>query len=134
MQILNISNRHWCVVSSNDCDPGHVKVYDTLYNEVQESLIPIIASLVFCTQPTLKISLMDVARQINSSDCGVLAIAIAYDLCAGDDPLAVDYDHSRTRAHLRESLIKCTFSRFPIKRARASTNVLTTTEVLIYCT
>ncbi len=35
VQILNVSNCHWCVVSTVRCQPGHINVYDTMYRRVQ---------------------------------------------------------------------------------------------------
>ena len=49
--------------------------------------------LFYCSLPTLTIHTMDVGPQSNDYDCGVLAIAIAYDLCAGNNPLTVVYEH-----------------------------------------
>ncbi len=134
VQILNVSNLHWCVVSNIGCSLGQVNVYDTMYVNVQESTIPIIARLISCTLPTLTINMMDVGRQSNGSDCGVLAIAIAYDLCAGNDPLTVVYEHKSTRQHLKESLKKCCFDRFPIRNLRTSTGVIHAEQVPLYCT
>ena len=44
--------------------------------------------------------MMDVEKQSNSSDCGVLAIAYAFDLCSGLNPCTVRFDHSKIRSHL----------------------------------
>ena len=71
MQIINVNNVHWCVVSTIDCNMGEVKVYDTKYCKVQSSTIPIIAILIFYTLTSLTISVMDVGRQSNRYDCGV---------------------------------------------------------------
>ena len=116
VQIINISNMHWCVMSTVGCEPGEVRVYDTMFRRVQESTIPIIASLTNCQLSSLRIHMMDVGRQTNSSDCGVLSVAIAYDLCSGDDPATVVYDHSRIREHLKTSLKSCSLSRFPVQK------------------
>ena len=54
VQIIHVTGCHWCVVLTNCCQPGHVNVYDTMYSDVQESTVPIIASLVNCSLPTMK--------------------------------------------------------------------------------
>ena len=36
--------------------------------------------------------MMDVEKQSNGSDCGVLAIAYAFDLCSGLNPCTVRFD------------------------------------------
>ena len=38
--------------------------------------------------------MMDVEKQSNLSDCGVLAIAYAFDLCSGLNPCTVRFDHT----------------------------------------
>ena len=134
VQIINVSNMHWCVVSTVDCEPGEVKVYDTMYRTVQKCTIPIIAGLLDCQLPSLKIHMMDVGRQSNGSDCGVLSIAIAYDLCSGEDPSTAVYEHSRIREHLKTSLETCSLSRFPIRRARTGAGVIATKVVSLHCT
>ena len=133
VQVLNVHNRHWYVVSSIGCVPGQVKVYDTMYRKVQETTIPIIASLVYSSLPTLIIHMMDVGPQSNGHDCGVLAIAIAYDLCAGNNPLTVVYEHKTIRQHLLEGLRDCCFSRFPTRKHRTSKGVIHSKEVSLYC-
>ena len=56
VQIINVDSAHWCVVSNIDCKQGEVNIFDTMYTEVQSSSIPIIASLVFCNLPSLKMN------------------------------------------------------------------------------
>ena len=53
---------------------------------------------------------MDVEKQSNRSDCGVLGIAYAF---SGFDPCQVSFDH-RTIQHLITCLERCQFSRFPV--------------------
>ena len=123
VQIVFINNDHWCVVSNIGCDRGEVNVYDTFHTEVQASVVPIVASLIFSLLPTLKINMVDVGRQKNTWDCGVLAVAIAYDLCAGNDPSTIDYDHTAIRQHLVTCLRNCSISQFPSFGRRSSKGV-----------
>ena len=134
VQIINVSNMHWCVTSTVGCEPGEVRVYDTMFRRVQESTISIIASLTNCQLSSLRIHMMDVGRQTNSSDCGVLSVAIAYDLCSGDDPATVVYDHSRIREHLKTSLKSCSLSRFPVQKTRAGVGIIAAKVIPLYCT
>ena len=57
--------------------------------------------------------MMDVGRQSNGSNCEVLALAFAYDICSGNDPCKMKYNHKSMRQHLAECLDKCRLSRFP---------------------
>ena len=64
--------------------------------------------------------MMDVEKQSNGSDCGVLAIAYAFDLCSGLNPCTVRFDHSKIRSHLATCLENCQVSRFPALGERKS--------------
>ena len=92
VQIVNIRNKHWCVVFSVGCDGGVVNVYDSLYSSVSNKTIHLIARMVYSSSSTLEVRMMDVAKQSNSSDCGILSIAYAFDLCSVYDPCEVKYD------------------------------------------
>ena len=97
VQIVNIRNKHWCVVSSVGCDSEVVNVYDSLYSSVSNKTIHLIASMVYSSSSTLEVRMMDVAKQSNSSDCGILSIAYAFDVCSGYDPCEVKYDHKKNQ-------------------------------------
>ena len=132
VQILNVRNCHWCTISNVGCDEGVVNVYDSMYSSVSTDTIRVIASI-FTSAPKLVIRMMDVMRQTNSSDCGVLSIAFAYDLCSGVDPCRTRYDHNLIRQHLLECLEDCDLSRFPISSDRRSTMVKCTQEIDLHC-
>lgn len=124
-----------CGIHPIGCNPGEVKVYDTLYKEVSPSIISTVGNLVYTEKPFLKISMVDVGVQKNGSDCGVLAIAIAYDLCAGYDPSTVEYDNTTAiRGHLTECLKRCCITRFPIERQRTSRGVASFQDIELFCT
>ena len=134
VQILNIHNYHWCVVTNIGCKDGVVNVYDSLYASVSNVTARVIASLLFCSAPRLTIRMMDVEEQKNGADCGVLSIAYAYDICSGMDPRKVIYDHMSIRNHLAKCLEECKFSRFPVLRERKSNDVKNVQEIDLHCT
>ena len=101
-----------------------------MYSSVSTSTIRIIASLIFSSPSNLVI---DVVRQTNSSDCGVLSIAFAYDLCSGIDPCQARYDHQLIRQHLLDCLEDCKLSCFPVGSDRRSTRVKCTQEIDLHC-
>ena len=71
----------------------------------------------------------------NGSDCGVLALAMAFDWCAGHDPSGIIFDHKKIRQHLKNSLESCSISRFPIISTRRAVRRRTKmTTVPIHCT
>ena len=110
VQIINVGNKHWCVVSTVGCDNGVVEVYDSLYTSIPVKTIRLIASLVCSTASKLDIRMMDVASQSNRSDCGVQAIAYAFDICSGLNPCSVRFDPKKIRQHLMACLAVFTFS------------------------
>ena len=108
-------------------------MYDSMYPSVSTSTLRVIASLLFCSASQLVVRMMDVGRQSNSSDCGVLAIAFADDICGGLDPGNVKYDHKSIRQHLADCLERCSLSRFPIVGERRNTGVKSTQTVDLHC-
>ena len=61
---------------------------------------------------------MDIGRQCNGSDCGVLAIVFAYDICSGNDPCKVKFENRSIRQHLASCLEQCRLSCFPVAGER----------------
>ena len=133
VQIIIVGGCHWCTISNVGCDDGVVNVYDSMYPSVSSSTLKLIASLMFSPAKQLVVRMMDVARQQNGSDCGVLAVSFAYDICSGKDPCSVKYDYKSIRQHLVDCLEKCCISRFPIVGERRSTGVNNTQSVDLHC-
>lgn len=77
---------------------------------------------------------MDVQKQDNGSDCGVLAIAMAYDLCAGYDPGQVHYNTNRIRPHLMACLEDLSFCRFPVSGEERTGGATTSKVIDLFCT
>ena len=101
-EFVQIIHNHWCVVSTVGCETGVAHVYDSL------ETVRLIASLVNSPCSELRVTMMDVEKQSNGSDCGVLAIAYAFDLCT------VRFDHSKIRSHLATCLENCQVTRLPV--------------------
>ena len=120
VQIVHVRNNHWCVVSTVGCDCGVIHVYDSLYRSVSRETLSLIASMVYSPSSELNITKMDVEKQSNGSDCGVLAIAYAFDICNGLNPCNVRFDQNKIRQHLATCLEKCQISRFPVLGGRSS--------------
>ena len=113
-EIIHVRNNHWCVVSTVGCETGAVHVYDSLCKTISKETVRLIASLVYSPCSELRVTMMDVEKQSNGSDCGVLAIAYAFDLCSGLNPCTVRFDHSKIRSHLATCLENCQVSCFPV--------------------
>jgi len=133
VQLLNIRDTHWCVVTNVGCEEGVIKVYDSMYDSVSDVTSRTIASLVFSTAPKLMIKVMDVEKQKNMADCGVLSIAYAYDICSGMDPCEAVYDHTSIRNHLAKCLEDCNFSRFPVLHGKEGNRVKYVQHIELHC-
>ena len=135
VQIINVTNNHWCVVSKVGCDSGVVNVYDNLTKKrLPKKTVRLIASLLFSAASTLEMRMMDIARQSNGFDCGVLAIAYAFDICSGLDPCSVSFHSNNIQQHLLTCLEQCQLSQFPVLQERKCTPVKSTETVELFCT
>ena len=74
---------------------------------------------------------MNVVKQSNSSNCGVLAIAYAFDICSGFSPCSVE---KIIRQHLVTCLENSQFKRFPVLCEREVDPVKCTKRVDLHCT
>ena len=133
MQIIFVGGCHWCTISNVGCDDGVVNVYDSMYSSASSGTVKLIASLVFSPAKQLVVRMMDVGKQSNGSDCGVLAIAFAYDICSGNDPCKIKYNHRSIRQHLADCLEKCCLSRFPVVGERRTVGVRHTQSEDYHC-
>ena len=88
VRIVHVGNSHWCVMSTVGCESGAVYVYDSFYKSPTKVLIHLIASMMHSQSNELKITVMDVEKQSNGSDCG---IAYEFDLCSGFDPCSARF-------------------------------------------
>ena len=70
--------------------------------------------MVYSPLSVLKIVMMDVEKQSNGSDCGIRAIAYAFDICSNLlNPCVVRFYHSNIRQHLATCLENCQVHVFP---------------------
>ena len=113
VQILHTGNSHWVCVSSIGCPPGHVKLYDSLYNdaitqEIEQQTNDLLGGRLLSLVPA------SVQQQSNGSDCGIFAIAFAACLVFGIDPSHVNFDVPTMRPHLAACLRNKNISLFPL--------------------
>ena len=112
-------------------------MYDSLYSSVPSDTMYLIASMIFTSASRLEVRMMNIDKQSNGSDCGVLAIAFAFDLCSGSDPCKAKFGHKNIRKHLLMCLESCKFSRFPVLHdsyKSATTKSPETQVVDLHCT
>ena len=114
IQIHHTGHDHWVCSTSID---GFVRLYDSMRCKQLTSSMKV--QLSQCYHTLVKNNLLEVElppRQIQRGgvDCGVFAIAFAFELAAGKtNPSHVTYDQSKMRQHLLTSLQKGSFEPFP---------------------
>ena len=105
-----------------------MNVYDTMYSSIPPSTVDTVARLAFCSSSTLTIRMVEVDLQRNSSDYGVLSIAMAFDSLASQAPCVAKYDQELIGQHLCDCLSKCLF--FFLQRESSLSQVLNTSALL----
>lgn len=58
-------------------------------------------------------------KHTNTYDCGVLALAFAFSLVFGQDPILIDFYANLIKSHLKECLEKRTMMLFPSSQRRS---------------
>lgn len=103
VQILHTGNSHWVCVSTIDCDPGTIRLYDSLYNDIIEEEV---SQQVECllNDSNYFIEVVPVQQQSNGSDCGVFSAAFATSLVYGFRPQDMNFDTTCMRCHLHDCL------------------------------
>ena len=99
VHILHVNNNHCVCVSSINCAPGYVNLMDSLSNPVlSQEIVDLVKNLL---GPSYKgIKQLPVQQQLNTSDCGVFAIAFATCLVYGLNPSQVRFNILMMRPHL----------------------------------
>ncbi|XP_071970239.1 uncharacterized protein [Engystomops pustulosus] len=106
--------RHWFTSCFRD---GRILIADSMYRslslEGKTQLIELYSQVAL--DPLDVVTFLDVDQQPNNSDCGLYAIANAYELLDGNASLMHAYENSVMRAHLAMCLQRGFFSQFPRK-------------------
>ena len=116
VQIIHSRGNHWIVVSSLLSERGHVNVYDSLYDSVDEDTLKSIKFLF--KDDSIKVKMSEVQKQCGGNDCGLFAIANAVQLAKRCDPTLVKYHQYQMRAHLINCFAKSKMTTFPSQRSK----------------
>ena len=78
VQVINFAGKHWICASNRFSPPGMVYVYDSLpsCSINSSSLHRQIATIMKAEDAAFIVKHVDVQRQLGSSDCGLMAIAV----------------------------------------------------------
>ena len=132
LQVLYINSGHWACLRVQQ---GEVFLYyDSVYLLASNETLHIIAQLVQSKERSLRIQLMNVAKQSGSVDCGLYALAMLTCLLLNTDPTTIVFESDKMRPHLVQILQCGKVSVFPIRKHRQPVEkVLRNQEIQIYC-
>ena len=68
--------------------------------KVDGSIVCQVCTISASPKSSFTLNVVNVQYQQGYSDCGLFAVAMAYDLCAGKDPFQLSYDRARFRTDL----------------------------------
>ena len=74
-----------------------VRLYDSAYTTVSADTLEVIAGHIKTNAKSIKIKLMNVAKQTGVVNCGLYAIATVTCLALGDDPATVVFNNDELR-------------------------------------
>ena len=90
-----------CCATSINASPGCVRVYDLVFDIVNDHTAQLITNLFgSLAKPTAVV----IPKHLGSNDCGVYAIANAAAICFGKDPAALHFNQTVMKLHLVECL------------------------------
>ena len=130
-----MNNSHWLTISTINCLPGRVNIYDSLVgkNVTLDTKVQI-ARLLHTPLPEITLHVMNIEQQNNGSDCGLYVIATALELCAGNDPTTASWHREKMRPHLEKCLTKQKLKFFPKnEREIEEQETLKTEKTKLYC-
>ena len=109
VQILHIHNNHWVVISNVHCSGDDLKMYDTVYNDIDGSTMALLNSMF---EEKINVSMVpQVQKQQGDVDCGVFCAAIATSLLHDLSP--GPYKQSLLRPHLISCIENKAMTPFP---------------------
>ena len=110
VQIIHSQGNHWIVATSLNTTSCVVKVYDSVFDNVDDNTAQLITNLFgSLSKPTTVV----IPKQLGSNDCGVYAIANAAALCFGKNPASLRFNQAIMRLHLVECLERKKIALFP---------------------
>ena len=135
VQILHINKNHWVCVS-NKFSGSSVDLYDSLHTnpKVGDSIVRQVCTILASPQSSFALNVVNVQCQQGYSDCGLFAVAMAYDLCAGKDPFQLFYDQARFRTHLESCFHQEMITDFAsVNQTRRKKRVINHLSVDVHC-
>ena len=133
IQILNLNNNHWILISTIGCPAATVNVYDSLHGTLPSRAQRLVADILQCQSTHITVRYPDTQWQSNSHDCGLFTLANATALCAGLDPCTLSFEHAKMRDHYLNCIRAGILLPFPLRSKRRRINRPQLQRVPIFC-
>ena len=134
VQIIHVGDCHWACLSNKLCKEDNiVELYDSLHMKPGDTVKEQVSTIMNCEVAAIIIRVMNIERQRSGHACGLYAIAVAVDLCLGNDPCSSLYDEENMRNHLELCFRKRAIAQFPQEFRDTSQRVLKEISVPVYC-
>ena len=108
VQILHTQSDHWVVISNVYCSGTELSLYDTIYNDIDDSTMALIRSMF---KEDVTVTVAQVQKQQGHVDCGVFSVATATSLLHGLSP--GPYVQALLRPHIIQCFEKKVMQPFP---------------------
>ena len=69
LQVLNVNNNHWVLLSTIGCPPATVNVYDSLHSTLSSTAQRVVADILQSPAAHITLRYIDVQWQSNTYDC-----------------------------------------------------------------
>lgn len=111
VQIIHSRGNHWIVATTMEATSNDVKVYDSIFDVVDDHTALLISNLF---GSLAKPKVVKIPKQLNINDCGLYAIANAATLCFGKDPATLHFNQSLMKPDLVQCLEQKRITHFPL--------------------
>ena len=112
IHIIHDRGNHWIVASTISCTRNTVKIYDSIYNSVEEETKGVVMNL-FHLSDDPNFQVVETQKQVGSEDCGLFAIATTTAILFGVCMTGIEFNQHQMRLHCMKCFDRQIFSLFP---------------------
>ncbi|XP_065653455.1 uncharacterized protein LOC136080567 [Hydra vulgaris] len=123
VQILHDGNLHWLCVTTYDCKPGEIYIFDSLFHgSISLHTKRQICYLLHCQEKNLTFKVLPIQQQTNGVDCGIYAIAWARQILETKSipSTYLTFEQSEMRSHLLKCILNNRLEIFPVTKNPSS--------------
>jgi len=92
-----------------------------------------IAAMIKSNDKVIRLNFPVIQQQPDTSSCGLFALANAYTLCEGKDPVSINYDVNKMRSHFLSCIFNKEFNAFPSTKSRSLSRTSCVETFSIHC-